>query len=59
MVDQMLYRVPEVARALNISRTKVYELIGEEALPWVRIDGTRLVRASDLQAYVESLPVAV
>jgi excisionase family DNA binding protein len=59
MEDRLLYRVPEVALILNISRSKVYELLGSGDLPSVRIDRTRLIRGSDLRQYVESLrPVA-
>jgi excisionase family DNA binding protein len=57
--DRLLYRVTEVAVFLNVSRPKVYELLGSGALPSVRIDRTRLVRGSDLRHYVDSLrPVA-
>jgi len=59
MEGRLLYRVPEVALILNISRSKVYELLGSGDLPSVKIDRTRLVRGSDLRQYVESLrPVA-
>jgi excisionase family DNA binding protein len=59
MEDRLLYRVPEVAVFLNISRSKVYELLGSGDLPSVKIDRTRLVRGSDLRQYVASLrPVA-
>jgi excisionase family DNA binding protein len=53
--DRLLFRVPEVAVFLNVSRSKVYELLGSGDLPSVKIDRTRLVRGSDLQQYVESL----
>jgi excisionase family DNA binding protein len=57
--DRLLYRVTEVAVFLNVSRPKVYELLGSGALQSVRIDRTRLVRGSDLRHYVDSLrPVA-
>ena len=59
MEDRLLYRVSEVALILNISRSKVYELLGSGDLPSVKIDRTRLIRDSDLRQYVESLrPVA-
>ena len=59
MEDRLLYRVPEVAVFLNISRSKVYELLASGDLPSVKIDRTRLVRGSDLRQYVASLrPVA-
>jgi excisionase family DNA binding protein len=55
MDDKLLYRVPEVAAALNVSRSKVYELLKDGALPSVHIDRTRLVRSTDLHDYIESL----
>ena len=59
MEDRLLYRVTEVAVYLNVSRSKVYELLSSGDLPSVKIDRTRLIRGSDLRAYVESLrPVA-
>jgi excisionase family DNA binding protein len=48
--ERLLYRVPEVAAHLNISRSKVYELLASGNLPSVKIDRTRLVRGSDLRA---------
>jgi excisionase family DNA binding protein len=55
MNDKLLYRIPEVAEYLSISRSKVYELLKSGELPSVHIDRSRLVRARDLQAYVDSL----
>ena len=58
MSDKLLYRIPEVAEALNVSRSKVYELLKAGELRSVHIDRTRLVRAEDLRAFVESLAAA-
>ena len=55
MEDRLLYRVPEVAVFLNISRSKVYELFSSGELESVKIDRIRLVRSSDLRAYVDWL----
>jgi excisionase family DNA binding protein len=55
MEDRLLYRVPEVALILNISRSKVYELFASGELESVKIDRIRLVRSSDLRAYVDQL----
>jgi excisionase family DNA binding protein len=55
MQDRLLYRVPEVAVILNISRSKVYELFSSGDLESVKIDHSRLVRSSDLRAYVDGL----
>ena len=49
MNDKLLYRIPEVAEHLSISRSKVYELLKSGELRSVHIDRTRLVRARDLQ----------
>jgi len=55
MNDKLLYRVTEVAAYLSVSRSKVYELLKSGELQSVRIDRSRLIRRSDLEAYVESL----
>ena len=51
----MLYKLTDVAAALSVSRTKVYELVRSGALPSVRIGGSRRVRGEDLAGYVDSL----
>ncbi len=58
MNDKLLYRIPEVVAILNVSRSKVYELLKSGQLPSVHIDRTRLVRHEHLMTYVESLPLA-
>ena len=55
MEDRLLYRVTEIAVFLNVSRSKVYELLASGDLRSVKIDRTRLVRGSGLRDYVESL----
>ena len=51
----MLYTLTDVAAALSVGRSKVYELVRSGALPSVRIGGSRRVRGEDLAAYVDSL----
>jgi excisionase family DNA binding protein len=58
MNDKLLYRIPKVAEHLGISRSKVYELLKSGELRSVQIDRSRLVRARDFQAYVDSLAAA-
>jgi len=53
--DKLLYRVPEVAEYLSLSRAKVYQLIRAGRLPSVRIDGARRIRGEDLRRYVAAL----
>jgi excisionase family DNA binding protein len=57
-MDDLLLQIPEVALRLSLSRAKVYELIAAGALTSVKSDGCRRVRATDLRAYVDSLPSA-
>lgn len=59
MDDKLLYRVPEVAHYLSLSRSKVYEMVRAGTLPSVKIDGVRRVRGVDVLAYVDSLSRAV
>ncbi|GAA2817372.1 helix-turn-helix domain-containing protein [Kribbella solani] len=52
---KLLYRVPEVAEALGVSRAKVYQLIQSGALQSVKIDSSRLIRSADLMEFVADL----
>ncbi len=56
--SKLLYKVPEAADALGLSRAKVYQLVGSGALPSVKIDGARRIKAADLSAYVDRLGAA-
>jgi excisionase family DNA binding protein len=55
MQDVKLYRVPEAAQALGLSRAKVYELVQSGALGSVKIDASRRIPAQDLAQFVERL----
>jgi excisionase family DNA binding protein len=55
MDDKLLYTVPEVARHLSLSRSKVYELVRAGVLPSVKIDRVRRLRGADVMAFIESL----
>ena len=54
-MDALLLKVPEAAAQLGISRAKLYELISNEALPSVRVDGCRRIRREDLLEFVANL----
>jgi excisionase family DNA binding protein len=54
-MTRLLLTVPEAAKALAISRSKLYELIASGVLPSVRVDGSRRVPLTSLTAYVETL----
>ena len=55
-----LYRIPDAARILAVSRDTVYRLIRAGELPAVeRRSGSRMfmrIRADDLQAHIDGMP---
>ena len=50
---QLLLTIPQVAQALNLGRTKVYELIWKEHLPVQRFGRAVRVPKEDLQRWLE------
>lgn len=50
-----LHALPAVASRLSVSRATVYEFLSRGALRSVKIGHRRLVRESDLQAFIGSL----
>jgi excisionase family DNA binding protein len=55
--ESWLLRPEEVAQFLNISRSKVYELIAAGKLPSVTNDRSRRIRREDLQRWLIDLAV--
>jgi excisionase family DNA binding protein len=51
----MLLRVQDCCKALNMGRTALYSLFGTGALPSVKVGKARMVKATDLEAFVASL----
>jgi len=47
--------VPEAAEALAISRSKLYELLASGAVESIRIDGSRRIPLTALEAYISRL----
>ena len=58
-MDKLLLTAEEVAEALGIGRTKVYELMASRQLDSVKIGNLRRVPAAALQAFIEGLIVHV
>ena len=56
MMERILFRVTEVAGFLGLSRAKTYELMKSGALPSVKVDGCRRIKADDLRRFVDDLP---
>ena len=47
-----LVTIPAATQLLGVSRSKLYELLGEGALPTVRIGRSRRIAIADLEAFV-------
>jgi len=57
-LPRMTYGAREVAEVLGLSERTVRVLIAGGTIPSVRVGGRRLVRATDLDAYIAGLPAA-
>lgn len=57
-VERLAYSPAEAAKALGISRAKLYQLLDAGALASVRLDRRRLIRPSALVALLDSLEAA-
>jgi excisionase family DNA binding protein len=49
---RLLLTVPEAAEALAISRSKLYELLASGAVASIRVDGSRRIPLTALEAYI-------
>lgn len=49
-MDTLLCSIPEAAKALNLGRSKTYELIAEGRLETITIGRRRLVRTASVRA---------
>ena len=47
-----LATVPQVAAALSISRSKVYLMLDQGELPWVKIGGARRIKWDDVEKFI-------
>ncbi|MEU9845168.1 helix-turn-helix domain-containing protein [Actinomadura sp. NPDC048032] len=54
-MPKLLLTVPEAAKALAISRSKLYELLASGAIRSIRIDGARRIPLNALNDYVNAL----
>ena len=54
-MDKLLLTPTEAAQVLSISRSKLYELIGQGRLATVRIDASRRVPAQALLEFIQHL----
>jgi excisionase family DNA binding protein len=56
-MERLALSIAEASAAARIGRTRIYELIASGELKAVKIGRSTRIRASDLQSWLESLPV--
>ena len=54
-IEKLLYKPEEAAKALGISRSKIYALMAAGQLDSVRVGGSRRIPTHSLYAFIESL----
>ena len=57
MVYKPLYTVSEVSKILQTNVSSVYDLMNRGELPYLKL-GSRKVRGSDLEKFIENYPTA-
>jgi excisionase family DNA binding protein len=54
--SRLAYGVDDACTALSLSRPTLYRLMAAGAIPYRQCGGRRLILATDLQRWLESLP---
>ncbi len=52
-LEDPILTIPEVARYLKMSKSKVYSLVAREEIPHLKIGRSVRIRRKDLQAWME------
>ncbi len=52
-MNDTVYTIPEVAKYLKLSRSKVYLLVTQKKIPYVRIGRNVRIRQSDLETWLK------
>lgn len=52
-LEDPILSIPEVARYLKISKSKIYSLVSKEEIPHLKIGRNVRIRRQDLQAWME------
>ncbi len=51
-MNDQIYTIPEVAKYLKLSRSKVYLLVTQKKIPYIRIGRNVRIRQSDLETWL-------
>ena len=52
-MDEMIYTIPEVAKYLKMSKSKVYDLVQRGKIPHIRIERSVRIKETALKAWLE------
>lgn len=52
---ETIYTIPEVAKYLKMSKSKVYDLVKTKRIPHIKIGRNVRIRESDLDEWLEEL----
>jgi excisionase family DNA binding protein len=52
--DRLALSIPDAAKAVGISRSKLYELLDGKQLRSLKIGGRRLIMRRDLESFLEA-----
>jgi excisionase family DNA binding protein len=52
---ETIYTIPEVADYLKMSKSKVYDLVKRQEIPFIRIGRNVRIRQSDLLEWLEEM----
>jgi excisionase family DNA binding protein len=52
-LEDPILTIPEVARYLKMSKSKIYSLVSREEIPHLKIGRNVRIRSKDLQAWME------
>jgi len=52
--DRPMMKASDIAAALNVSRSKAYELLASGEIPSMTVGGCRRVRPSTFEAYLDA-----
>lgn len=53
-LDKLALSIPEAAETISVSRATLYRLIADKVIPVVKIGHRSVVRAIDLERYLEA-----
>ena len=56
---ETIYTIPEVAEYLKMSKSKVYDMVKTERIPYIRIGGNVRIRESDLIEWLDEQTLTI